>query len=69
MFLTKEELVALTGRKQNISQQQALKDMNIYFVVNPLGEAVVLLESVKTAFKQSCRTVKSIPKTELNLDW
>lgn len=41
LFLTQEELVALTGMKRNSSQIEALHRMKIPFLVNLAGRPVV----------------------------
>jgi hypothetical protein len=50
MFLTKEELVQLTGRKVNRSQVMVLRAMGIEHRVRPEGSVVVLRAHVEKQF-------------------
>lgn len=50
MFLTKEDLVHLTGRHQRSSQAQVLRAMGIEHRVRPDGHVVVLRSHVEFLF-------------------
>lgn len=41
VFLSREELVTLTGMKRKSAQVEALKKMNIPYLLNPAGHPVV----------------------------
>jgi hypothetical protein len=41
LFLSREELVTLTGMKRKSAQVEALKKMNIPYLLNPAGLPVV----------------------------
>ena len=47
MFLSHEELVQLTGRRQSTSQVKALRFMGIEHKIRPDGSVAVLAEHVK----------------------
>jgi hypothetical protein len=50
MFLTKDELTYLTGRRQRRSQAQALRSMGIEHRIRPDGHIVVLRRHVEQLF-------------------
>nr|WP_246279199.1 DUF4224 domain-containing protein [Paraburkholderia ultramafica] len=50
MFLTKDELTYLTGRRQRVSQAQALRAMGIEHRIRPDGHIVVLRRHVEQLF-------------------
>jgi hypothetical protein len=50
MFLTREELTLLTGRRQRVSQAQALRAMGIQHRIRPDGHIVVLRRHVELLF-------------------
>lgn len=50
MFLTKEELEQLTGRKQTAAQQRALRFMGVDHRLRPDGSIAVLKEHVQMIF-------------------
>lgn len=47
MFLSREELVKLTGRKVKAKQIHALRSMGVPFFVNALGQPVVTRVAVE----------------------
>ncbi|WP_075882059.1 DUF4224 domain-containing protein [Vreelandella massiliensis] len=50
LFLTAEELIQLTGRKQTKSQREALDAMGIYWKINAAGKLLVGRKHVEEVF-------------------
>ncbi|WP_183707112.1 DUF4224 domain-containing protein [Paraburkholderia tropica] len=67
LFLTQDEMVELTGRRQRASQVQALRSMGIEHKVRADGRVLVLRKHVEEAF--GAREHKaSEPEAEPNWD-
>lgn len=62
MFLTPEELVALTGRKVRRLQVEQLRTMGIPFYVNAVGRAVVVRSVLEGSKEQQQPRPKWQPK-------
>ena len=62
MFLTPDELVALTGRKVRKLQVEQLRTMGIPFYVNAVGRAVVVRSVLEGSKEQQPPRAKWQPK-------
>ena len=58
MFLTNEEIVALTGYRRYSAQLRWLADHGYRFEVNALGRPVVLASSVEHRLQQRTRSTR-----------
>lgn len=67
MFINREQLQILTGRKRPSAQVKVLTELNIPFVLNALGQPVVLTSSVKDSISGAKATTPKMYK--VNLDW
>jgi hypothetical protein len=59
MFLSQEELIELTGKRQRAAQVRVLRFMGIGHKIRPDGSVAVLLEHVKIEMGMSQDAVKA----------
>lgn len=64
MFLTKDELVELTGRKQRTKQLKQLNEMQVPYIPDALGWPKVYRGAVESLF---CNSARQSKKKGLNL--
>lgn len=67
MFLTPEELIELTGKRQAAAQVRALRFMGLEHRIRPDGSVAVLTEHVLT--EMGIKTPKSKKEKEWEPNW